>query len=375
VTDFSQAQVTLSFVLRQADVPEFLARIAGAPPALPTLPAATNSFFIQVGPTRQFKDPAAAILALAPGGTMVIDDGRYMTPFDIPPELAGITIKSATIGKAVLDGQGGAGAGHRLAWGKGVIHCRAPNVTFIGLSFVNGGGADKKADGEAGLYIGNPPPGLTLVQKCSFDGCENGVFVADGPDDLGHNVKIAFEDCEFGKTASNGVSQDGLAHDVYLRGLEGTITRSTFFGNRWGNLIKSYLRDLKVSDSWFSAGAGRFLDLNHGGKLLVTNSHVQQEAGASNQLISYGVLSLDSGAGGPALIDSTSFVISRYDTQIWVIQGQKLTFMPTCSWTFSKLNAVPPSIGAKVADTVIGLPANPSGDVPTLAVQTGPSRF
>lgn len=47
----------------------------------------------------------------------------------------------------------GAGSGNRLSFGKGIIHTRAPGT--IGIGFINGGGGDNVADGEAGLYAGN----------------------------------------------------------------------------------------------------------------------------------------------------------------------------------------------------------------------------
>jgi hypothetical protein len=291
---------------------------------------------------------------------MVIDDGTYRMAFDIPSEKPQITIKAANVGKVVLDGQGGVGANHRLAFGKGIIHCRSTNCTFIGLRFLGGGGADGAADGEAGLYIDNPAQGSFLVRKCSFDNCENGIFINDQNDDAGHNVTILLEDCHFGQDFSNGQSKDGLSHDVYLRGVQASVTRCTFYGNKYGNLIKSYAKELTVTDSWFSHGAGRWLDLNHGGKLMVSNCHVEQDEGANNQMVSYAVQNVQSGAG-PATIGQSEFVLSRFDTQVWVAAGSKVVFDPTCTWAFGKRDTKPaPTIRATVAGTVDGLPDNPA---------------
>lgn len=37
-----------------------------------------------------------AISSLEPGGAMIIDDGTYDTTFDIPPNIVGYTIRSAS---------------------------------------------------------------------------------------------------------------------------------------------------------------------------------------------------------------------------------------------------------------------------------------
>ena len=68
----------------------------------------------------------------------------------------------------VLNGQGGIGSGHRLSYGKGVIHTQSPG-TIIGIGFTGGGGTDGSSDGEAGLYAGKhlSLPSPLLISACN----------------------------------------------------------------------------------------------------------------------------------------------------------------------------------------------------------------
>src|SRR4051812_38758797 len=91
---------------------------ATQPPAIPPIPEGA----VWCGPNRAVLEPADAVSLVPTGGTLVIEDGRYVKPFFT--DKTGITIRSASGNPyaCYLDGQGGYGGGHKLSWGKGMVH-------------------------------------------------------------------------------------------------------------------------------------------------------------------------------------------------------------------------------------------------------------
>ena len=133
------------------------------PPATGTGVTDNSLATVNVAPgASDYPTLASGLAAVADGGTINLAAGHYLEAnhVDAATFPHGITIKGAGAYLTVLDGQGGVGAGHRLAWGKGVVHTNA-SLTVVGISFINGGGADGKSDGESGLYAENDNPGNT----------------------------------------------------------------------------------------------------------------------------------------------------------------------------------------------------------------------
>ena len=207
---------------------------------------------------RTFTNPAA-------GKTDTIPAGTWTGHLDIAPEFHDYTMQGAGRALTILDGQGGAGSGHRLSYGKGVIHTRSVNTLIQDVGFINGGGADGTSDAEAGFYAGDGQTGLVTVRRCDFSASENGIFMQSGAGDL------LIDTCTFGVNGANGLN-DGRSHDNYVCGASTTIKGSYYVGNSRGNQIKSRSPVLTVSGTYIGRTNGRWIDMPGGTDATSTNN-------------------------------------------------------------------------------------------------------
>jgi hypothetical protein len=193
--------------------------------------------------------------SISPGQTINVPAGTFtgVIATDQP-----ITVKGTGMRKSILDGQRGVGAGHRLAWGKGIIHAGA-NITVQDVGFVNGGGGDGSSDAESGFYAEGFDGTATLL-RCAFDNCEDGIFV---PNVGLANVDLVIDGSLFGRNGPNGLN-DGRSHDLYVSGRSVTIRNSIFVGNSRGNTVKCRGPKLLLENNWIARVNGRFVDLPGG---------------------------------------------------------------------------------------------------------------
>jgi len=312
---------------------------------------------VYVGPTRtantgdQYTEPMYAMSAIADGGTMHVDAGRYYRVFGVantgdtsfaefrnfgsntaqlPAGAArfstGITISGAgTLGaegtRTIFNGQGGVGNGHRLTFGKAFVYCRAP-VTFNDIQFINCGGADGVGDGEAAIY---PEAflvdGNLTVNRCAFDGNEQGVFAPFiGGGGLGLHVSVYLNYCDFGYEVSNAQARDGFSHDVYLQCNYVFIDHCNFYGCEFGNQVKCRSPNLTITNSYIRAVSGRCIDYPDGGALNVSDTILDQRTDCNGNYLAYANEGLEHTYADPVFTDCT-LRINRFDTAIWMLDS------------------------------------------------------
>lgn len=316
------------------------------PAPTPAPPVAGNQKTVQVGPTRQFAEPADAAASLAAGGTLVLDDGVYRKAFHIENE--GVTIKSASGNpfKCYFDGQGGQGGGHMMAWQKGMLHA-SRSITVDGVGFRNCGGAgsDDNHSNEAGIWLGDSaaatPPNTgkwqATVRRCAFDNCGNGVFTSSEP-----NLTVVEIECIFGYIAPNGMNAYAAgkgahpAHDNYLECDNVDVSGSYFYGSV-GHNVKLRSAAWNVHDNpVMTQDGGRVLDAADGGKGAFTGNTVftrtdrqaQVVAGVAGRfgnanMIGYALESQSKGVADLAMTKNTLH-ISRLNSVIAAAAGTRI---------------------------------------------------
>jgi hypothetical protein len=291
---------------------------------------------VSVGPTREFKEPADAYGAVPVGGIMEVDDGTYTKSFHA--ENPGMTIRSASGNpyKCVFDGQGGYGGGHKLAWGKGMIHSSTA-ITLIGLGFRSCGSPASGTNyaNEAGVWIGDSDgttPGTITVQRCAFDNNANGVFSA-----YDKNLKLILIENLYGYIASNGHNAasegqgGGPAHDNYVGVGEVDVSGCMFWGTCGGHNVKSRSANTNVHDNpCMTQDGGRVFELPDGGSGSFKNNVIHTRTDRTNEppqgtygnanMIAYCSESSSQGTAGIQMSGNTIHV-SRQNSTIWANAG------------------------------------------------------
>ncbi len=275
-----------------------------AAPAAPAAPASNPLWFMNQ--------------QLSPNKLITLPEGTEPGHLHIGPENTPIVFEGAGMRKTLLDGQGGLGSGHRLSYGKGIVHTMGPAV-FRNIGFVNAGGADGVSDGETSVYPeGFLTAGQLLLQLCAFDGCENGVFAPPGGSTL---VDYVLDRCVFGRNKNNGLA-DGRSHDTYVCSGTFRIMASIFVGNSVGNTIKTRSPRLDVSDSYIGRSNGRWLDCP--GATVATstrNTYVSLPGCASGNAMGFndeGDNNVRPGEGAQFTSTDDTFYISRFSEVIWL---------------------------------------------------------
>lgn len=313
---------------------------AGLPPDLPVAPdavpppaiAAIPADAVWCGPSKPIKEPADAVASVPAGGTLVLEDGRYLKAFHVETE--GITIRSASGNpyKCYLDGQGGYGGGHRLAWGKGMLHTNK-SATVIGIGFRACGSVKSGTtySNEAGVWAGDTAAGSpvnVLVQRCAFDNNANGCFCAGEA-----NIKFVVAECIYGHIAPNGMNAAaggasvGPAHDNYLAAGTVEVSHSYFYGCCNGHNVKSRAGATYVHDNpCLTQDGGRALDACDGGDVRLTNNtiHTRTDRAAGMYSNSNCIAYCNEGVGQGARTFSmagNTLHLSRLNSTIWAAHG------------------------------------------------------
>ena len=283
---------------------------------------------------RTFTNPAA-------GKTDTIPAGTWTNHLDIPPEAHDYTIQGAGRLVTLLDGQGGAGSGHRLSFGKGIIHTRAANTVIQDVGFINGGGADNVSDGEAGFYAGDGQTGLATLRRCDFSRCEDGIFTQAGSGDL------LIDACSFGTTGPNGLS-DGRSHDNYVNGASVSIVNSFYVGNSEGNEIKTRSRKLLVKGTYVGRVNGRWIDMP-GGTDATSSNNVYVTLGTNSQN-AFGLDdelddTVNPGKAGSFLSVDDAYYFQRFAEVFWVNHvASRVEFVRPRVFWIGQAGATPPSV-------------------------------
>lgn len=302
---------------------------------------------------------------LTPGGTYNVPEGIAACARHVGFDQS---IIGAGMRKSILDGLGGIGSGHRLAWGKGILHFARDaglgpmSILIRDLGFTNGGGADGASDGEAALYFENFE-GLAHVLRCAFDGGENGIFTPTNFN--GSLVDLVVEACVFGRNRAIGLP-DGSSHNAYIGTRSVTVKNSILLpsnGNQWkirgpkGDFIGNYNR----------RNGGRFLDLP-GGAVVNSSGHIYiTEPGAiSNNAFGFYDENSDNAnpgvAGSFTSVDDSFYFGGREQEMIWINNPNfRVEFIrPKVFWFGSKAPVV------NIAGVGMQGPGQLAGDNPFL---------
>jgi hypothetical protein len=282
-----------------------IAKLQGPAPSTPapTTTTPTPAAPAATGPWPPAADPADKITL--PEGTFT---GVYATAKKL-------TVQGAGMRKTILDGQKGVGSGHRLAWGKGIIHAGA-EILVQDVGFINGGGGDGKSDAEAGFY-GEGFEGTATLLRCAFDACENGIFVPSG--DLA-KFDLVLDSCVFGRTGGNALA-DGRSHDMYVSGKSTTIRNSIFLGNSRGNTVKCRGLKLTLENNHIRRVTGRWVDLPGGTECVSRNNVYVTNPGSNSQnaLGFYDEADTSTGQTGFFHSENDTFYFSRGQGEhIWI---------------------------------------------------------
>lgn len=321
-----------------------------------------------VGPGQTFPQPADAIAHMSTTApwTMILHPGTYYRGCTIPAGMDGFTITASSDGNAdniICDGRGGwvtgvplwlgddpPGSGpvnpFRLAQGKGFFLAHSPG-TISKIGFWNCGGAYGRSvvyngvqyntgDAESGIYAEFfTSPGTFTIDRCTFDACENGVFI---PKIGGENITFHLTNCDFSAAAPNGLSTDGLSHNVYIQAAHSIVDNCNFFDCN-GNSFKSRSPVLDISNSMMMQGLGRAIDYPDGGTLTVNNVHFVQKIWGAGETRIHNFIGLSNenpsntpgGAGTPAALATfTNCTIDiAYDATFLIHYGGLATWTGT----------------------------------------------
>jgi hypothetical protein len=297
------------------------------PPPIPAIP--NDAVWCRRG-----QEPADVLGQVPPGGTLVVEDGRYVKP--LPTDNDGIIVRSASGNPyaCYFDGQGGHGGGHNLAWDKGMIYAyRSMTVIGIGLRNCGSPASGTNYSNEGGVWVGDTdyagvPKVDVLVQRCAFDNCANGVFAAAEP-----RISIRVAECVFGHLGPNGQnasmqSGGGPAHDNYLQCGEVEVSHCYFYGCANGHNVKSRAVISNVHDNpCMCQDGGRAFEATDAGEARFDNNVVYTRTdrpppwhGNSN-LLAYGAESAANGVSKPLTMSGNTLHISRYGSTVWAGVG------------------------------------------------------
>jgi hypothetical protein len=298
------------------------------PPAIADIPDDA----VWCGQGHPIKEPADAVASVPQGGTLVVEDGVYVKAFHVENE--GISIRSASGNPyaCVLDGQGGYGGGHKLAFGKGMIHT-SKSLEVIGIGFRNCGSiaSGSNYSNEAGIWAGDSAPGTPITvraPRCADDNCANGNFCAG-------EQHIAFEVVEYlfgflqpnGQNAAAGGAGCGPAHDNYLAAGVVEVSHSHFWGCCNGHNVKSRAPDTDVHDNpCMTQDGGRAMEACDGGDARFANNVVHTRTDRAvgqfnnSNMVAYCNEGTSHGADTLAMGGNTLHV-SRAGSTIWAAAG------------------------------------------------------
>lgn len=297
---------------------------SGSPPAIPPVPS--DAIWCPAG-----QEPADVVASVPPGGTLVIEDGRYTRSIWVSTE--GLTIRSASGNPYAcwFDGQGGEGGGHQLAAHKGmVLSSRSINVIGIGFRNCGSPASGENYSNEAAIWVGDTEgvPVQALAQRCAFDNCANGCFT---PWEPATSFRVA--ECLFGYIAPNGQNASlsgqncGPAHDNYLQCGEVEVSHSYFWGCSNGHNVKSRAGETWAHDNpCMTQDGGRAFEATEGGEAFFDNNVVYTRTDrpgwqhSNANLLAYCAENANAGAGTLTMSGNTLH-ISRNGSTIWAAAG------------------------------------------------------
>ena len=224
---------------------------------------------IQVGPSRTYKVPSAALAVASNGDTIEIDAGTYLGDVAYVDQ-DNLTIRG--VGGHVVINANGNNKG-----GKGTWVVRGDNLT---VEYIDFRGATVPDDNGAGIRL----EGRDLtVRHCRFVDNQNGILagVISGCD-------ILIEDSEF----DNNGAGDGYSHNLYIGKVDSLVMRRCWsHRSQVGHLVKS--RALRT-ELWYcrltseDGNSSYEVDIPNGGLSILVGNLIQQASSNNNSnIVSY----------------------------------------------------------------------------------------
>jgi parallel beta helix pectate lyase-like protein len=221
---------------------------------------------LQVGPTRPFQAPCAAIAAAAPGDIIEIDAGLYLG--DVCAwHTDNLTIRGVN-GWARLDAKSknAQGKGIWVPYGRDTV---IENIEFFGAKVPDKNGAGIRASGV----------NLT-VRNCYFHDNEEGILESNI---AGSNILIEFTEFD-----NNGY-RDGQSHNVYIGHVASLIFRYNYSHNSvTGHLLKTRAAVNYILYNRLTGedGTGSYeVDVPNGGTTYVIGNLIQQGPNTENSTL------------------------------------------------------------------------------------------
>jgi len=218
---------------------------------------------LEVGPTRHFKVPSAAIAASAPGDTVEIDPGKY---FDCAVVAASrLTIEGRGPGVVLTD---------TTCQGKAIFVTVGSDITIRNITFTRA-----RVPDQNGAGIRMEGKNLT-IERCRFVDNENGILAGGSPESI-----LRITDSEF---IRNGKCSENCAHGIYAGHIALLhIERSKFFETKVGHHVKSRALRTELIGNEISDGengtSSYLVDIPNGGSLIMKGNVLEKGPNCSNQ--------------------------------------------------------------------------------------------
>jgi hypothetical protein len=347
-----------------------------SPPTTPPPDTAPTSKtdLITVGPGQITKEIATAVPFMNPGGTILCEDATYLLPFHNAVWDLKIQSLSGNPRACKMDGRGGNGGGHRLAYDKAMVHTAA-QLTINGIGFERCGSvtSDTSHSNEAAIYAEEfPQAGFLKLVHVAIDDCANGVFIP-GDLKLSGNVTYNEIECAFGYLKPNSQSNpanSGPSHDRYVGGAAVHIKGSYSYGCTNGHAVKCVSPSLLMEDCpWIASSGGRAVEMPHGGVGIIRGcALVSRDDGNANFI---GLADEDNSLGGvPSLtIDGGAMLIGRSPSQFFIGAGATVTVNANVAAAYFGGG----DVGVKGSGSLVGLPPNRAANAVVIDKPTPPA--
>ena len=229
------------------------------------IPHAGRARTLEVGPTREFQLPSAAIAAAVDGDQVLIDGGTYV-------DCASVRANNLTIEGRAPDAA--ATLRDRSCAGKGILittgnHITIRNLTLAGAVVPDNNGAGIRAEGTD-----------LLVDQVRFLDNQDGMLINANPAST-----VTVHASEF---LRNGVCNPICAHGIYaglikLLRVEG----SRFSDTRQGHHIKSRAARTEIVGNTITDGptgtASYLIDIPNGGAILIQGNTLEKGPASENR--------------------------------------------------------------------------------------------
>jgi hypothetical protein len=253
--------------------------------------AARSANVLQVGPTRTYKTPCAAIAAATGGETIEIDAVTYTGDVCVIAK-PGLTLRGVG-GRPKLD------AGGKSAEGKAIWVIRAADTTVDNIEFANCAVPDQNGSGIKSEW------GNLTVKNSLFDHNQFGILTGYDP-----SATILVDGTEFSHQGT--ASAPDNYHNMYINAGTFILQRSYSHHTLTGNLVKTRSKNVYILYNRISSedGASSYeIDIPNGGRAYIIGNVIQQGAQSPNRnMIEFGAEGQTAGHTDELFVVNNTFV-------------------------------------------------------------------